>query len=141
MRANLVDSSVVSAITQTPASAPLELVTTPPISVAPTLTPCWANIFVGTMAASSMKPASVIQRRSALQQFSIGRLPARAGSDRRLYCWRKSSKGVGQRPALSRSSGKSAAVEECLFLRGADTAKHRVAVREAAEAANDVGVQ
>ena len=47
----------------------------------------------------------------------------------------------GPRPALSRSSGKSAAVEECLFLRSADTAKHRVAVREVAEAANDVGVQ
>jgi len=42
---NLVGRSRVSAITQTPASGPLALVTTPPKSPAPTVTagtPCWA---------------------------------------------------------------------------------------------------
>src|SRR3954469_7784470 len=38
MRANLVGRSVVSAMTQTPASGPLAPLTTPPISFSPTLT-------------------------------------------------------------------------------------------------------
>src|SRR5262245_34773375 len=38
MRANLVGRSLVSAITHTPASGPFDPVTTPPMSVAPTVT-------------------------------------------------------------------------------------------------------
>src|SRR5215469_7782193 len=52
---------MVSAITQTPASGPLGPVTTPPISVAPILTPggaCWADSCAG--AAASKAAASTI---------------------------------------------------------------------------------
>jgi len=38
-------------------------------------------------------------------------------------------------------TGEAAAVEKCLFLRRGRTAKERVAMREAAEPANDVGMQ
>src|SRR5450759_3486549 len=38
------------------------------------------------------------------------------------------------------SAGEVAAVEEGLLLRRADAAEHRIAVREAAEAADDIGV-
>src|ERR1039458_6332790 len=38
------------------------------------------------------------------------------------------------------SAGEAAAVEEGLLLRRADPAEHRIAVREAAEAADDIGV-
>src|SRR5687768_18447974 len=41
MRTNFVGRSVVSAITQTPASGPLGPVTTPAMSSASTGTPCW----------------------------------------------------------------------------------------------------
>src|SRR6516162_375888 len=61
MRAKRVGRSLVSAITQTPASGPFGPVTTPPISVAPILTPggaCWADSCAG--AAASKAAASTI---------------------------------------------------------------------------------
>src|SRR5215469_15466561 len=53
MRAKRVGVSLVSAITHTPASGPFGPLTTPPISVAPILTPggaCWAESSAGTTA-------------------------------------------------------------------------------------------
>src|SRR5262245_24747592 len=51
MRANLVPRSLVSAITQTPASGPFGPLTTPPMSVAPT---CWALAGVAAKPRHSM---------------------------------------------------------------------------------------
>src|SRR5215813_1971021 len=66
MRANLVGSSVVSAITQTPASGPDAPTTVPPMSVAPTVTACWACTAVGVAFGSAIKPANIVNRASAL---------------------------------------------------------------------------
>src|SRR6516225_10297164 len=66
MRANLVGSSVVSAITQTPASGPDAPTTVPPMSVAPTVTACWAYTVVGMTFGSTVKPANIVNRASAL---------------------------------------------------------------------------
>src|SRR5215475_9566995 len=66
MRANLVGSSVVSAITQTPASGPDAPTTVPPMSVAPTVTACWAYNAVGMAFGSAIKPANIVNRASAL---------------------------------------------------------------------------
>src|ERR1700738_2370471 len=75
MRANLVGRSVVSAITQTPASGPAALTTVPPISVAPTVTVCCAQTAVGIALGSAIKPAHIVNRASALVT-NIARLPA-----------------------------------------------------------------
>src|SRR5581483_2796658 len=58
MRANLVGRSVVSAITQTPASGPLAPLTTPPMSFSPTLSDaarccCWASAGAPNASASA----------------------------------------------------------------------------------------
>src|SRR6267154_6318401 len=74
MRANLVGSSVVSAITQTPASGPAAPTTVPPISVAPTVTACCAKTAVGIALGSAIKPAHIVNRASALVT-NIARLP------------------------------------------------------------------
>src|SRR3984957_12024990 len=75
MRANLVGRSVVSAITQTPASGPAAQGTVPLISVAPTFTACWAQTVVGITAGSATRPAHIVNRASALVT-NIARLPA-----------------------------------------------------------------
>src|ERR1700730_1075414 len=74
MRANLVGRSVVSAITQTPASGPAALTTVPPISVAPTVTVCCAQTAVGIALGTAINPAHIVNRASALVT-NIARLP------------------------------------------------------------------
>src|SRR6516225_10258026 len=75
MRANLVGSSVVSAITQTPASGPDAPTTVPPMSVAPTVAACWAYTAVGMTFGNAIKPANIVNRVSALAMDMV-HLPA-----------------------------------------------------------------
>src|SRR5216684_1719133 len=101
MRANLVGRSVVSAITQTPASGPAALTTVPPISVAPTVTVCCAKTAVGIAPGSAIKPAHIVNRASALVT-NIARLP----TWNRLFGWpifrcHHFSKKVGSVPVTS----------------------------------------
>src|SRR5215467_8548545 len=63
-----------------------------------------------------------------------------SGLDDRLILGSKFSKGRGQRPADSASAAETAVVEKLLFLRRRDAAENRVAVRETAEAADNIGV-
>src|SRR6266566_6692183 len=77
----LVGSSLVSAITQTPASCPLELVTTPPISVFPTRTvlalPCPAFTGAVSRHATATMPTtdSATPDQQALDAISLSSTP------------------------------------------------------------------
>ena len=61
---NRVGRSVVSAITQTPASGPFALVTTPPISSLSMLTdvPCWLLSWLGHEARKAAMPTATIPK-------------------------------------------------------------------------------
>src|SRR6267378_1889771 len=94
MRANLVGRSVVSAITQTPASGPAAPTTVPPIAVAPTVTVCCAQAAVGIALGSAIKPAHIVNRASALVT-NIDRLPASNRFFGRFFVASNFSKKVG----------------------------------------------
>src|SRR6478672_11691503 len=72
MRANFLGRSVVSAMTQTPASGPFELVTTPPISSLSMLTdvPCWLLSWLGHEAKKAAMPAATTPRYTILLVFT-----------------------------------------------------------------------
>src|SRR6516164_266071 len=95
MRANFVGRSVVSAMTQTPASGPFELVTTPPMSVLPTLTFCaWDPVTYVNVRRE--KRANIDRRRKT--ERNMCRLPGIiVGLGRRLLP--NSNKGGGGRRA------------------------------------------
>src|SRR5262245_40772986 len=128
MRANFVGSSVVSAITQTPASGPFALVTTPPMSsgsiatVAPLL--CWAmaaeNQAISTAAATSIdargftrgvmcaSSRSRLAPTDSVLRSSQRRLPDRQLANANTAC---RVDGVGQRRRQRRHAGLAEAAE------------------------------
>src|SRR6476659_3422746 len=99
MRANFVGKSVVSAITQTPASGPFELVTTPPISAARTSTVCWARKPVEHANVRIESKANASKLRSASAKWNMDRLPGVEAGSSPVFVGHKSNKAAEQRPA------------------------------------------
>ena len=113
MRANLVGRSVVSAITQTPASGPLGPLTTPPISVSPTVTAagdCWA-LSSGAAAARNTAMAVVAKNEMmTLRRIGFSREPSCSIVPRRwdLGKWAVSGLADTNAPRTCREIAKSA---------------------------------
>src|SRR5215831_16624122 len=143
MRANFVGNSVVSAMTQTPASGPLLLVTTPPISLARTSTPC-ARSLLGAAMTKTAKMKITNPRRSASAKCNMVASLTLSRMRRPAFSLEAS---LTKPAAMSRgfcgpslSAGETAAVQEGLFIRSGCTPEDGVAVREAAKTPNDIGV-
>ena len=114
-------------------------VTTPPMSLSSTLT-SWAKISVGKLAVSRTKPAIVIKHRSARALSNMAASLYCAGSFGRLAIAGSLAKAAGSVPGDFRNNPQSRHRRETSFLRRGNMAESRVAVREAAEAADDVVV-
>src|SRR5262245_61961844 len=113
MRANLVGRSLVSAITHTPASGPLVPVTTPPMSLAPTVTVgCCALAGVAATrpnnsSIQSLNVMEVLPRMKAFWQaeWLAQAYAGAAGKKRVETAWRRCPADVG-RTALRRKQGR-----------------------------------
>src|SRR6476661_4346313 len=144
IRANFVGRSVVSAITQTPASGPFELVTTPPISVARTSTLCWARKSVEHANIRVESRANASKLRSASAKWNIGSPPWHRS---RLVAGfllatslTKLLRSVLQILVVDFSACETTASQEGLLFGGCGATERGIAMREPAETADDVGV-